>query len=101
MVVLTNGAFQGKMELPLTERKDIMAQKKKDPVIALLEETVKAIKKEKSPLLGLAAGAAVGFLCHDKLNQYPKIRDSILGAVGGETIGRLLGDGKEEDDENE
>lgn len=65
---------------------------KEDVITTLINETKERLKDEK--MIGLAAGAVIGYVLGNKI-QDQKVRDAIVGAIGGETLGRLLGEGKE------
>jgi len=70
--------------------------KKEDIITQLIDETKERLKDEK--MVGLVAGAIVGYMLRDKLENNSELRNTILGAVGGETVARLLGDGRTSDD---
>lgn len=69
--------------------------KKEDIITQLIDETKERLKDEK--MVGLVAGAIVGYILRDKLENNSELRNTILGAVGGETVARLLGDGRTSD----
>ncbi len=69
--------------------------KKEDTITKLIDEAKERLKDEK--MVGLVAGAIVGYMLRDKLENNAELRNTILGAVGGETVARLLGDGRTSD----
>lgn len=72
--------------------------KKEDPIVALLQSAVDAVKSDKSQFIGLAIGAGLGYLAHNKLDENPQLRDGLIGANTGEMVARLLGGGKNEEE---
>lgn len=67
--------------------------KKEDSISKLIDEVKDRVKDEK--VLGLAIGGIIGYMLRDKLEGNPELRSTLLGAVSGEALTRLLGDGKD------